>query len=397
MNELTPLPATQTHPIGVFDVGDLPGAGEFAALRAALLTAGAQIAFRHQPDRHTNAVPAGLRRGHTVFGPGRSVDEGFNTSPVHRQKTIASVVLDEAVLFPRSMAILSGQLGLFAPSIGHVAFFGSLAALDDQFIDHPGGGPALAHDPASIERRDEIALVLGGVGLANYGHFLYDGLPGVLLHKLLLPGIACRIVGPELQDWQREALGALGLLDDVLTLERPTRFRKILTTDMLSLHVSYPTRAIRMVFDMLRFRFGVPDTARPRVMIRRNHQGNRRVMRNRDEVEAIARSWGFHIVSAETMSLAEQVRCFAGARVMIGESGAAMANIGFADPGARVLEIQPECFLDGWTRGACRMLGHDWHVSFARVPDVAQGTHSRDFSYDVDTAEFTETLRIMLT
>jgi capsular polysaccharide biosynthesis protein len=60
-----------------------------------------------------------------------------------------------------------------------------------------------------------------------------------------------------------------------------------------------------------------------------------------------------------------------------------MANIGFCDPGARVLEIQPEQFFEGWTRTACMIFGHRWFVfcagsipaegDAATPPDKARG------------------------
>ena len=73
---------------------------------------------------------------------------------------------------------------------------------------------------------------------------------------------------------------------------------------------------------------------------------------------------------------------------MVAESGAALANLGFAQPGTKVLELQPERFTEGWTRAACFLLGHRWHVYFARVetpPDAADAQQS--FSYSIDAAD----------
>ncbi len=77
------------------------------------------------------------------------------------------------------------------------------------------------------------------------------------------------------------------------------------------------------------------------------------------------------------MSVAEQAAAMAEARFVIGESGAAMANVGFCPQGATVLELQPERFVEGWTRGMCFHLGHRWHLYLARVELAAAARRER--------------------
>ena len=144
-------------------------------------------------------------------------------------------------------------------------------------------------------------------------------------------------------------------------------FRKLLTTTLLSLHVSYPTGFVRPLFDLLRFRFGATDPPHRRVFFSRANDQSRRVLRNRDEIETRMATLGFEIIRPEHLPFREQARLLAEASFVAGESGAAMANLGFCPPGTRVLEIQPDRFVEGWTRGMCFQFAHQWNVYFAHV------------------------------
>lgn len=376
-------------PIGRFGLDDLPAAAGFAAFRQAALDPGAaDCAFRHAADRFVDVVPHGLATGRAVFGSVRSINREMQENPIHRLKQVGSLAINNAILSPDSMAVLCPGRGFFDVSIENLAMWnGRLSAADGNFIDVGPDQWRFAESCPSVPQIDAIALPAGGIGIGNYGHFLYDGLPAVLQHRLLL-GPRAVLTGRKLAPWQSEILDALGLLDGYLALDRPTRFRKIITSDMVSFNVQYPSRFIRAVFDRLRFRFGAGAERGRRLMISRAGPANYRIMENRPEIERIAAEFGFEVVHPGAMTVAEQARLFAGAECVIGESGAALANLGFCDPGTHVLEIQPERFADGWTRAACHVLGLRWHVFFAGVTgDPAEGP-VREFSFTVDPAPF---------
>jgi capsular polysaccharide biosynthesis protein len=86
--------------------------------------------------------------------------------------------------------------------------------------------------------------------------------------------------------------------------------------------------------------------------------------------------------------------------MVVGETGAAMANLGFCPPGATVLELQPERFSEDWTRSMCFVFGHRWHVYFAAVAPAAPGDRAEadrasrdDFSYAIDVADLEQAVR----
>ncbi len=55
-----------------------------------------------------------------------------------------------------------------------------------------------------------------------------------------------------------------------------------------------------------------------------------------------------------------QVALMRDAEIIVGASGAALANAVFLPRGARVIEIQPTNFTSQWVRAACRQVGVEW-------------------------------------
>jgi hypothetical protein len=72
---------------------------------------------------------------------------------------------------------------------------------------------------------------------------------------------------------------------------------------------------------------------------RRDAKPHRRWADNEPEVETLFASRGFEIVSMGECPLQEQVRLFSSARVVAGVSGAGLADILFAPPGAHVITL----------------------------------------------------------
>lgn len=77
-----------------------------------------------------------------------------------------------------------------------------------------------------------------------------------------------------------------------------------------------------------------PDTLPRRIFLRRN-SGVRRLV-NSDAVECLLVSRGFTVVEPEKLSFAMQVQLFRQAEVVIGPTGAALANIVFSDSQVRI-------------------------------------------------------------
>jgi len=97
-----------------------------------------------------------------------------------------------------------------------------------------------------------------------------------------------------------------------------------------------------------------------------------RVMVGEAVFERALAARGFTIVRPETLSASEQVALIRDAEVLVGASGAALANGIFLPRGARVVEIQPLNFTSQWVRAACRQVGVDWRGYVCASPCPAR-------------------------
>ena len=382
--------------VSLFSAQDLPAAPSMQVMIEALHPAHSHdLRFTHAAAADVSQVPSGQRRGVNIFGPGVSPRMEASALGQSRMREVSSVLLNNAGYESNSLTVYDRDLRLFTDGILNLDAPRALANFDPEFHLDQDGELYQADDwLARATYIDCIALPVCGLGFKNYGHFLYDGLPGVFLHSQMLDMNAARIVGQRLQPWQRDILAALGLDKHYMELKGHAVFRKLLTTTLLSMHVAYPTGFIRGMFDRIRFQFGLSsETPNRLVYLARGGDTSRRVLRNREEIETLMASLGFEVVQAERLPFGEQVQLLASCRVVVGESGAAMANLGFSQPGTRVLEIQPELFVEGWIRGMCFILSHPWHVYFAEVDSPQpDGT----FSYRIDPDDLAAAVRLVV-
>jgi capsular polysaccharide biosynthesis protein len=81
----------------------------------------------------------------------------------------------------------------------------------------------------------------------------------------------------------------------------------------------------------------------PRRALYLTRQGeNRRPLIEEAALAAQAEAMGFDVLAPETLSLTDQVRLFAEARAVVGASGAALTNLMWMQPGARVVVLTKE-------------------------------------------------------
>ena len=82
---------------------------------------------------------------------------------------------------------------------------------------------------------------------------------------------------------------------------------------------------------------------------------------NEAELIRMLRARGFDIVDPSQMTVAEQIRTFATASVIVSPHGAALANLVFASPGSTVIELfPPGCVLLTYWRLASGVPGLDY-------------------------------------
>lgn len=182
---------------------------------------------------------------------------------------------------------------------------------------------------------------------ANYHHWMIDLLPRVMLARragFTPQSFSHVFVNACERSFQRETLERCGFTAaQILPLERDDH----VCVDSLVVPWLKPTNQAMPLEDVAALReLLLPRTAARgrRIFLSRRDAGFRRLL-NEDELHPLLKRHGFEIVSTGTMDVASQARLFAEAEWIAGASGAAFANLVFAPPGARVLEIAPPQWL----------------------------------------------------
>jgi capsular polysaccharide biosynthesis protein len=230
-------------------------------------------------------------------------------------------------------------------------------------------GVAQLEVPDSIENLDRAAIFQPWGGGFNYGHFLLDALPSLV--ALDEQGLLSRFppIAPRLKPWQRQLLR--------MAIDAPVRELKAPFVRLGSaVYATSMDHFLHGPGDLLartraRLLAKAPDARRSGRRLyfsRRFH--SMRVMINEAALEAALRARGFEIVKPERLGAAEQIRMMREAEVVVGPTGAALANALFAPAGARIIEIQPENFASQWVWAASRQAGAEWcgYVCASPVP-----------------------------
>lgn len=124
-----------------------------------------------------------------------------------------------------------------------------------------------------------------------------------------------------------------------------------------------------------------PEHLGPKLHLRRGREKLRN-LENADALDALAEARGFRAFTPSSDNFAEQIIRAQAARAVLAVHGAALTNLIFAEPGARVVEIFSGDFCKSVYLALCQMLGHshvgsvggagDYHQNFAAdLEDVA--------------------------
>lgn len=227
---------------------------------------------------------------------------------------------------------------------------------------------------AAAEELGPVAVYLPFGAQFNYGHLLLDGLTslqamhetGVLAGRLALSD---RLAG-----WRRELVDlAFPELPRHETEAAMVAAESAAFADSMDHYLHRPGPIVnrlrdRMLAHLPRDRAGGPS----RIYISRR-SSNMRLLVNEAALERALAARGFEIVQPETLPVAAQVALFRDARVILGATGAGLANAFFATPQACVIEILPSNFSAAWLRDLCYRVGCDWRGWFAPAPLTGLG------------------------
>lgn len=197
----------------------------------------------------------------------------------------------------------------------------------------PSGDPAATFETAvSVIKR----------GSRNYGHFLVEMLPRLVLNAGHYPADAPILLHRDSERFALPMLSAAGIAADRVAWigDDPVAVRDLVwpTRNCFGRLANSP-----YVFPFLRElaeRLGGGATPSRRLFVSRRDAATRRLT-NDDEVFAALEPHGFELVSPGHLPFEEQVATFAQAEAVVGIGGAALTNTAFMPPGGAVLMLGP--------------------------------------------------------
>lgn len=225
--------------------------------------------------------------------------------------------------------------------------------------------------PTEIDGR---VAVLASRGDMNYFHFLIDVLPR-LQTLAAAPEIAAadRWYLPARTGFQRELIAAVGLPADrvVDSASHPhIRAETLIVPTVPDLDLAVPRWIVPALRERLLDGIGALVPAR-RIYVTRGQIAHTRIVVNEHELVTCLAAMGFEVVDPDRLTVAEQIRRFAEAEVIVAPHGAALANLLFASPGATVVELFAPRYVQGcyWKLAdTVPGLTYRYYVGLGRAP-----------------------------
>jgi len=244
---------------------------------------------------------------------------------------------------------------------------------------------------------DRATVFMAWGGLHNYGHFLIDCLPALM--TAIGAGATQRFpaIAPPLLPWHRELLDLmLGEAPRPRLVEAPlARIEDAVFATAMDHFLHAPNSPLDVVRERILAAAAIdPAAGAKRIYISRRGS-QKRVLVNELDLETALAARGFEIVKPEDLSVRDQIALFHQADLIVAPAGAALANVLFCRPEAKVIELQPSNFIGVWVRNIALLVGVDWRAFFVPSPlsetEIYLEGHHRpnaEFSWRLDLPAF---------
>lgn len=278
-----------------------------------------------------------------------------------------------------------------------------------RFIERSGSRWLLPENlRVRAERRERVGILVTNRLSFNHFHFIVESLQSVCLAETLDEIGTAPIVACNLYETRRDLLSFLAprrRLIEVLPWEW-CAFRSLYlptigafspdSGDYAAL-ASYETEYLSDVRDRIvsHVRSKRPELFNGSINVlyvsRRRHVAATRAVRdvvNSFELEEYVASLGGRVIFPETMSAAEQVAVFNSARVVVGPTGAALANTVFCRPGTLCVSLHQNAGVNPWYVAAlARALKLEWRIAVGGGvgTEGADEAHARSYVVPLET------------
>jgi capsular polysaccharide biosynthesis protein len=319
----------------------------------------------------TTMIPVARNRlseSETVFG--YDVPRWIFDNHPYPSKPIYSVRFNSCYIYPVWGAVLPSASSIYEPSVKAARYKSPDLSQIPGMVLH---GSKLSVDIERLARHtlEGSYMLLNHWGGKNYGHFLFDSIPGILLfYEEILRG-TLKILTGHLQRWQKELLRLLGVpAENIKSIDEDScHCRSLLWPSFLYGNLNQPAAFTRVVGDYLKESVspGNVDQSPELIYISRKGFPTRLMVNEADLIKRL-KNLGFTIIAPENYSIEQQIRIFSRAKIIVGEIGAGLANIIFAPSGCTVIEIMPEIKPSIWIKRLCGLLSMEWYCIWTKVP-----------------------------
>jgi hypothetical protein len=250
---------------------------------------------------------------------------------------------------------------------------------DESFVEEFLYGVSVPQSPPAnaeilVEDNDPRPVVIGfNWTSTNYFHWLTQSAASIYSIVSWYGHSDLRIALPQLNQWQEDTLARLGFADlprVLISPEKQFRFRKVVFANLLNGRTKVYDQ-FRAYANALLAADSPPPTPRKLLYVSRQDAQIRRI-ENEEALIRMMKQRGFLIVEAGTHSLAEQIRIFSEANVVVGPHGAGMTNTMFSREGTLVYEFMTRQYVNGCFARISQNLGRQHFVDFFDCPGSSQ-------------------------
>jgi len=201
----------------------------------------------------------------------------------------------------------------------------------------------------------------------NYGHWFGEELPRLFAALPHLPRFTHFLVPASLKAYQRDSLSLLGITPEQLVPQNANLYTKCehlwFATPLGNQDwaVSAPDIVQEMSRSLIRGLTKSSNEGPERIYVSREGLVQNRRLINENDLLRTIQGLGFQVVKPECLSLADQIRTFKDAKVVLGAFGAGLTNMLFSRAPSMILELQDPIFAPRyWYWKMASILGHEW-------------------------------------
>jgi capsular polysaccharide biosynthesis protein len=329
---------------------------------------------------------------------GHSIPEWWQDDPVLPGRAVEMYRLSNAYYFPTTGAILSSNGGAMEAATEEIRLSTpdkSLAYLPCMAVS---GETTTFHRPGNLPRLKRAIVTMPAGAIVNYGHFILDCLSGIVATMRVPELKGYPYIFPPLADWQRRHLQLLGITSPVIATENIYRVARVVFTNCMAHNLHAPNLHFRDIRDIQLSNVDaeVPSGVGERLYISRRG-AHMRVFLDEPELENSLAASGFTVVQPELYPVDQQIQMFRRAKIIVGPTGAAFANVLYCQPGAHVIEIVPRQMAASWVGWLCTLTDARWRPYFCEGRSEREWAVQYDLEFGVDTADFMQHLRNSMT